>query len=354
MESSEVQQWWIRNGKGEDCFGPVSWPTVQKWAREGRLGPDSEVSCDKAAWEAASRQPGLGMDWIAAMPEGRLYGPIHHDAAAELMGNGGLPEGTRLFHVQPLEVAAGLPVRPVSRAFLGGRAKALRLALRSSRAARENLLSKAEAEKAVLSETLRKEAADAKEAACKAAAALRDKERELAESREQAKRELAESREQAKRELADLRGRMESERAENLAGLERARADCEKRIGELSGHLEDARQRTEVLVKQVERIRKEAADAESAWRDKLREQAQTVVLCETEGKAPRCEPGSRPPEPSPDPIVIDAEVVGDEGRGARARGGASASSSLADLERQLQWELSQLGRGQNIPDFLKR
>ena len=101
-EQQVPQQWWIRSASNGDVFGPVPVSELADWARQSRVFPEDAVSTDRRSWRTARTVPELGMDTIIATPDGRIHGPLHHDAAALLAEKGKLPEGAKLFSAAEL------------------------------------------------------------------------------------------------------------------------------------------------------------------------------------------------------------------------------------------------------------
>jgi len=54
MPSHSSSQWFLRtNPASGDCYGPVSTEGLLKWAKDGKVMPDDEVSGDKSGWTPA-------------------------------------------------------------------------------------------------------------------------------------------------------------------------------------------------------------------------------------------------------------------------------------------------------------
>jgi hypothetical protein len=109
--------WYLR--KSDDTvYGPVDDTMLRQWATEGRIAPEDRISKDRQNWSPAHDLPALQMDWLIAMEDGSLYGPLHLSALRELVADGSLTPQTRLTHkttgaVQSLEEALAAPEEPV-------------------------------------------------------------------------------------------------------------------------------------------------------------------------------------------------------------------------------------------------
>lgn len=109
--------WYLRKSDGT-VYGPVDDSTLYQWATEGRVAPEDHLSKDQQAWSPAHDLPDLQMDWLIAMEDGSLYGPLHLSALRDLVADGSLNTQTRLTHkttgaVQSLDEALTTPEEPV-------------------------------------------------------------------------------------------------------------------------------------------------------------------------------------------------------------------------------------------------
>lgn len=73
-------------------LGPVDLDTLRDWARQARIGPGTEISTDGVRWVAPHSVPELELEWVVYLPDGRLFGPIHHAAVSELRKMRMIPE----------------------------------------------------------------------------------------------------------------------------------------------------------------------------------------------------------------------------------------------------------------------
>ncbi|MCX7818148.1 MAG: hypothetical protein N2652_02910 [Kiritimatiellae bacterium] len=90
MEQS-APQWYLRSNVAGAIFGPVAPEVLREWARDGRVGPEDEVSPDGQHWASAPQIAELELQWWMKLPDGRWYGPVHLQAAAALAEEHGLP-----------------------------------------------------------------------------------------------------------------------------------------------------------------------------------------------------------------------------------------------------------------------
>ncbi|MBP5322039.1 MAG: hypothetical protein J6334_13765 [Kiritimatiellae bacterium] len=303
------RQWWVRIGR-DACFGPVPFATLQTWAREGRIDPNSEVSSDYRRWIPAISVEALEMVWIASLPDGRFYGPIHREALAELLANGGLPADAMVFRRS----------RPDT----------------EEEASREGLLEKI------------RQWSDAN-------AMLQA---QIERERREANADLVQS-QQACRTAESRCAVLEEE----VVRLQEDASVSQGRVERLQTLLEEARRESAALAERCERLRRSAEEAEEKYRLKCEEAAQSLFVCEVEEPPRRGTAGAGRVRTEPvsggavTPPVIEPEVVRPEPQ--PLAGAQDGPSALAALERQLQWELSQLGDnapkvfGGKEPAFLK-
>lgn len=105
-------KWWVRSAVNGQEFGPASQAGLLAWAREGRIFPDDGLSNDRKTWRSAREWTMLEMDTLVILPDGRVIGPLHADAVAELSRTGKIPAAARIVTVQELlaePVPAGEP-----------------------------------------------------------------------------------------------------------------------------------------------------------------------------------------------------------------------------------------------------
>ncbi|MBO7655069.1 MAG: hypothetical protein J6U40_09130 [Kiritimatiellae bacterium] len=287
-------QWWVRVGR-DACFGPVPLATLQDWARDGRIDPASEVSSDYQRWSPAIALSALEMEWIASLPDGRFYGPIHRDALNELLANGGLPADTMVFRRSSPTEDADL--------------------------SRESLL-----------EQIRQ---------------WTDAHAVLREQIERERREATADLVQSQRTCQSAQARC-AELEEVVARLQADESISQTKIDQLQTLLEEAQRETAALAERCETLRRTAEAAEEKYRQKCEEASQTVLTYEMNDTLPQASASvpAQKPAAEQNVSIIEPEVIRPETdqpiaqQDASSRGGSSA---LEALERQLQWELSQLG-----------
>lgn len=76
--------WYLRKSD-QAVYGPVELATLRRWAADGRVLPDDQVSRDRQEWTPAPDLPDLGMDWFVDLHNGTRYGPLHLLAMSELV-----------------------------------------------------------------------------------------------------------------------------------------------------------------------------------------------------------------------------------------------------------------------------
>lgn len=135
-QESTSQSWQLRKPDGA-TFGPVSVEVLQKWARDGRVAPEDEVSGDGKTWIPARNLPALEMRWEVLLADGGRYGPLNIFAIGGLLLEGLVTCEDR---VQEAGVEAARPVvAAVLEAYQAERERLLGM-LEDERAAWETLL----------------------------------------------------------------------------------------------------------------------------------------------------------------------------------------------------------------------
>lgn len=86
----------IRDVEG-NLFGPATMETLVKWARDGRLAAEQELSEDGESWTPVDAFPELAMDWAAELAPGKFFGPVNRDAMREFMRSGDISEEVAKF-----------------------------------------------------------------------------------------------------------------------------------------------------------------------------------------------------------------------------------------------------------------
>ncbi|MFH0953153.1 MAG: GYF domain-containing protein [Verrucomicrobiota bacterium] len=89
--------WYLKKQNGE-IYGPVDLPTLQDWARDGRVAPQDQLSQDQKSWSPAPNLADLAMDWKVELRDGTLYGPLNLFALKELVEDGSVSRRARVVH----------------------------------------------------------------------------------------------------------------------------------------------------------------------------------------------------------------------------------------------------------------
>ncbi len=92
---TKSRKWYVRKRDGS-VYGPETTEVLLEWAAQCRLVNGNEVSEDRKVWVAAERIPDLQMCWVAALPDGRSYGPFNVLATHELHKHNVLPADAKL------------------------------------------------------------------------------------------------------------------------------------------------------------------------------------------------------------------------------------------------------------------
>lgn len=79
--------WYLRKAD-KTIYGPVDADVLRRWAADGRVLPDDEVSTDQQAWRPAPELAELEMDWLVTLAGEQRVGPLHALAFAELLREG--------------------------------------------------------------------------------------------------------------------------------------------------------------------------------------------------------------------------------------------------------------------------
>jgi len=90
------KMWYLRTAEGK-VFGPIEFETLKGWARDGRVEPFAGISTDLKNWILASLKPELELEWVIENEPGRFYGPTHRSVVDDLVRQGALGEGRRLY-----------------------------------------------------------------------------------------------------------------------------------------------------------------------------------------------------------------------------------------------------------------
>lgn len=96
--------WYLKKLSGE-IYGPVDLPTLQAWARDGRVAPDDQLSQDQKQWSPAPQLADLAMDWKVELRDGAMYGPLNVLAVKELVEDGSVSRRAKMAHKVSGEVS---------------------------------------------------------------------------------------------------------------------------------------------------------------------------------------------------------------------------------------------------------
>lgn len=292
-----MEKWYVRNSTGK-IFGPIGLETLKSWVKDGRVEPLAGISSDLKSWMLAPLKPELEMNWIVENNPGQFYGPTHRNVLDDLVKAGTLSRGAR-FYLDD-HGASGERIRALE-AELAGRDKEL-ASRDASLAGAQKQLAKRDAEIAATKQALQQRNDD-----------LSKKMSEL----EQKRTELDAASKTLNAKGAELL-RANDELARRDAEVEQLKAELARRDGELA-----------------------EVRAQLAARDEVHEREWKVEVIEPEVIVANETPPS-----------VARQAFGFGGHGAGAPRAATASS-LAELERRAQEELSRMGAS-GVKSFLNR
>lgn len=66
-------------------FGPAPLAELRRWAMDGRIAPDDQISSDQMTWQPAPGIPELEMHYLIRFTETETYGPINLHALTDLI-----------------------------------------------------------------------------------------------------------------------------------------------------------------------------------------------------------------------------------------------------------------------------
>ncbi len=66
-------------------FGPAPLAELRRWAMDGRIAPDDEISADQKTWQSAPGVPELEMHYLIRFSDTESYGPINLHALTDLI-----------------------------------------------------------------------------------------------------------------------------------------------------------------------------------------------------------------------------------------------------------------------------
>ncbi len=91
-----MEKWYVKNTAGK-VFGPIDLDTLKSWVKEGRVEPLSGVSNDLKNWMLAPLKPDLEMNWVVENNPGQFYGPTHRAVVEDLVKTGSLSREARFY-----------------------------------------------------------------------------------------------------------------------------------------------------------------------------------------------------------------------------------------------------------------
>ena len=89
---------WFLRKEGRDIFGPEPMPVLVRWAAEGRIAPEDELSEDRSTWVKAPAVQPLRMEWLLDLGEDASYGPLPALAYRDALRQGAISLEARMRH----------------------------------------------------------------------------------------------------------------------------------------------------------------------------------------------------------------------------------------------------------------
>ena len=78
--------WYLKTNN--TTYGPVDQAVLQRWAMDGRVTPEDQLSMDNTTWAPAPTIADLHMDWMLTLADGSPYGPLHILSLRDLVKEG--------------------------------------------------------------------------------------------------------------------------------------------------------------------------------------------------------------------------------------------------------------------------
>lgn len=328
--------WTIRTDKGK-TFGPASLETLRSWASDGRIAPTCEASQDGETWTPVTSLP-LDMDWIAEVSHATFYGPIHRNALEELARDGSLaPSAPRFQRVtadspDPASLTAAAQDATAARDKAIARADALEQQLANS----QRQLDQTTADLKARDHEFDAERQELKAAINRAQADTIKKEGRLSTLESENTRLT-----QALQEAKEAANRA-SEADHQLTLLHASIADLTTRNETLRHDLRQAEHSLSTLQTQLDKSRQELQQTHNRLKlrqeqfEQTRAQIRQLLVTLEQDDSPEIEDAEIISEPTIIPPVAPPA-------GKRA----AASISLADIEKQAQRELREIGKNGN-------
>ena len=95
--------WYVRSEEGA-VYGPASSASLLDWVRDGRVTPSGYVSKDRINWVPPQTIPELEMKWLVEIELGKYFGPFHRELVKQLVADGSVPSGARIYCAWDLPV----------------------------------------------------------------------------------------------------------------------------------------------------------------------------------------------------------------------------------------------------------
>ena len=103
------KEWFVRTEDGCE-YGPADETTLVRWARDGRIGPTSSLSCDRLSWMPAFQMDALEMKWLVEVEPGKVFGPFNRQVAIWIFKNGSAPATSRVYRLHECSVEQDPPL----------------------------------------------------------------------------------------------------------------------------------------------------------------------------------------------------------------------------------------------------
>ena len=88
--------WYVRSEEGA-VYGPASSASLLDWVKDGRVTPSGYVSKDRINWVPPQTLPELEMKWLIETELGKYFGPFHRELVKQLVADGSVPSGARIY-----------------------------------------------------------------------------------------------------------------------------------------------------------------------------------------------------------------------------------------------------------------
>ena len=102
-EATEPMLYYLRTADGQE-YGPADLEMIHQWCREGRIGPDQQLSTDQQDWQPVTEVPALEFDWLLVLEDGTEAGPFLLAMLEEELAAGNLPAGATFKHRDTQEI----------------------------------------------------------------------------------------------------------------------------------------------------------------------------------------------------------------------------------------------------------